>query len=91
MVLFCAAIRRDSVSLSSFSFRSYVQVFSCEISYVCRLKYPYSCFSSYFGFLVFIVVLFVLMLLVLLLVAVIILSLLFLMSSLFPCIDVSTK
>ena len=44
MVLFCAAIRRDSVSLLWFSFLSHVQVFLCEISVVCRLKYPYSYF-----------------------------------------------
>ena len=31
MVLFCAAIRRDSVSLLRFPFLSHVQVFSCEI------------------------------------------------------------
>ena len=48
MALFCVAIRRDSVSLLKFSFRSHVHVFSCRISLVCRLKYPYSCFSSLF-------------------------------------------
>ena len=31
MVSFCAAIRRDSVSLLKFPFLSYVQVFSCKI------------------------------------------------------------
>ena len=34
MALFCAAIRRDSVSLKRFPFISHVQVFSCEISIV---------------------------------------------------------
>ena len=33
MALFCAAIRRDSVSLIKFLFRSNVQIFSCEIYY----------------------------------------------------------
>ena len=47
--------------LSSFPFLSHVQVFSCEISLVCRLKYPYSCFSSHFCFLViFVLLMFVL-------------------------------
>ena len=50
--VFCAAIRRDSVSHLSFLFLCYVQVFLCEISLVCRLKYPYSSFSSHFCFLV---------------------------------------
>ena len=48
VALFCAAIRRDSVSLLRFPFLSRVQVFSSETSLVCRLKYPYSCFSSHF-------------------------------------------
>ena len=52
MVLFCAAIRRDSVSLSRFPFFSHVQVLLWEISFVWRLKYSYSCFSSHFCFLV---------------------------------------
>ena len=52
MVYFCAAIWRHSVSLLRFSFLSNVQVFSCEISLVCPIKYPYSCFSSHFYFLV---------------------------------------
>ena len=55
MALFCAAIKRDSVSLLGFPFRSYILVFSCKISPVCLLKYPYSCFSSYFSFLVIVV------------------------------------
>ena len=50
MALFYAAIKRDSVSLFRFPFRSHVQVFSCEISPVCRLKYPYSCFFLPFLF-----------------------------------------
>ena len=40
-----------------FSFLSHVQVFSNEISLVCCIKYPYSCFSSNFGFLVIFVLL----------------------------------
>ena len=48
MTLFCAVIRRDSVSLLSFSFLSHIQVFSWEISFVCRLKYSYSCFLLIF-------------------------------------------
>ena len=59
MALFWAAIKRDSVSLFGFPFCSHVQVFSREISQVCRLKYPYSCFSSHFCFQVFTVVLFI--------------------------------
>ena len=48
MTLFCAAIRRDSISLLRLPFLSRVNVFSCEISLVCCLKYPNSCFSSHF-------------------------------------------
>ena len=50
IVLFCDAIRSDSVFLIKFPFLNHVQVLSCEISSVCRLKYP--CFSSYFCFLI---------------------------------------
>ena len=61
MALFCAAIRRDSVSLSRFSFLSHVYVFLCEIFIVYRLKYPCSCYSSNFYFLaIFVLVIFVL-------------------------------
>ena len=67
-----------------------VQVFLCEISSVCRLKYPYSCFSSQFGFLVFVVFLSVLMLSLLFLAVVISFSLLFYVM-LCPCIDVFTQ
>ena len=77
MALICAAIRRDSVSFLKFSFLNHIQLFSCEISLVCLLKYPYSCFSSYFCFLVFVAALFVFMHSVLLLVAVFNLFLLF--------------
>ncbi len=38
MVLFCAAIRRDSVSLLKFPFLSHVHLFSREMSLVSRLK-----------------------------------------------------
>ena len=51
--LFCAVIRRDSVSLLRFPFFNHVQAFSCEISLVCRLKYPYSCFPTLFVSLLF--------------------------------------
>ena len=71
MGLFCAGIRIGSTSLLSFPFFSLIQVFSWVNSSVCRLKYPYSCFSSHFCFLVFVVFLFVLMLPMLLLIAVI--------------------
>ena len=77
MTMFCAAIKKDSVSLLRFSFLSHVQVYSYEIFFVCCLKYPYSCLSSHFYFLV-IVVLLILVLFVLFLVTVICLSLFFL-------------
>ena len=89
IALFCAAIRKNSISLLSFPFLSQVQVFSCEISVVCRLKCSNSCFSSHFYFLViFVLVMFVLS--VLFLVAVISLSLHFFMQSCSRCIDAST-
>ena len=71
MVLFCTAIWRDLVSLSSFPFLSHFKVFSREISLVCCLKYPYNFLSSHFCFLVIVLLLFIL---VLFLVAVIRLS-----------------
>ena len=40
MVLFCAAIMRDSVSLLKFPFLSHLQVFSCEMLFIRHLKYP---------------------------------------------------
>ena len=40
MVLFCTAIRRDSVSLLRFLFRSHVHVFSCKMSLVSHSKCP---------------------------------------------------
>ena len=46
MGLFCAAIIKYSVSLIKFPFLNYVQFFSCDISLVHLLKYPYSWFSS---------------------------------------------
>ena len=50
--LFCffVAIRRNSLSLLRFPFRSRVQVFTCETSPVCRLKYSYRCFFLPFLF-----------------------------------------
>ena len=53
----CPAIRGNSVSFFRFLFLSHVQVLSCEISLLCRLKYPYICFSSNFCFLVITVML----------------------------------
>ena len=40
MALSCAAIRRDSVSLTKFPFLSHVQVLSCEILFICPLNRP---------------------------------------------------
>ena len=40
MALSCAAIRRDSVFLLKFPFLSHVQVLSCEILFISRLKRP---------------------------------------------------
>ena len=37
MALFCTSLRRDPVSLLSFPILSHIEVFSCEISLVCRL------------------------------------------------------
>ena len=48
-------VRIDPFSLLIFSFRSLVRVFLSAISPVCSLKYPYSCFSSHFGSLVFVI------------------------------------
>ena len=90
-LVFWAAISRDSVSFFKFSFLSYVHVILCAISPVCHLKYPYSCLSSYFCFLIFIVLLFVIILLMLLLAAVISLSLLFLMLPSNYCVDASMQ
>ena len=72
MAKFCAAVRRDSVSLLRFPFLSYVNIFSCEISLICHLECPYKCFSSHFCFLI-IVVMLVIVLFALFLVTVIIL------------------
>ena len=46
--LFWATIRRDSVSLLKFPFLSHVQILSCEILLISRLKRPWSCFPSHF-------------------------------------------
>ena len=61
MALFCAAIRRDSVYILRFPFLSHVQVFSCEILFVCRLKCPYNCFSYHFFFLVIVILLIIML------------------------------
>ena len=57
MALFCAAIRKDFVSLFKFPFLSHVQVFSCEMLFISRLKRIWSCFSSHFCFLVIVILL----------------------------------
>ena len=41
MALFCAAIRRDSVSLLKFPFLTQVQVLLCEMLFISRLKRMY--------------------------------------------------
>ena len=48
IALSCAAIWRDSVSLWRFPFLSHGQVSWCEMLFISRLKWPYSCFSSRF-------------------------------------------
>ena len=40
MALFWVAISRDSVSLLKFPFLGHAQIFSCEISFISRLKRP---------------------------------------------------
>ena len=57
MALFCAAIRRDSVSLLQFAFLSHVQVLSCKMLFISRLKRQQSCFPSHFYFLVIVILL----------------------------------
>ena len=57
MVLFCAAIRRDSVSLLKFPFLIHVQVLSCEMVFISRLKRPWSCLPSHFYFVVIVILL----------------------------------
>ena len=84
MALFlCCYLKRCSFTLLRFPFLDYDQVFWCEISLVCRLKYPYSCFSSYFCYSFDHCV-------VLFLVVVISLPLFFFMRFLSRLIDVST-
>ena len=51
MSLFCAVINRDSFSHFRCAFLSYILLFSCAISPVCRLKYPCRCFSSHICYL----------------------------------------
>ena len=70
MELFCATIRRDSVSLITLPFLSYPEVFSLKISLICSLKYPYSCFPSIFCLLVIFVPLILLWLLLYLMAAI---------------------
>ena len=54
--LFCAAIRRDSDSLLKFPFLSQVQVLSCEMLFINRLKCPWSYFPFHFCFQVIVIV-----------------------------------
>ena len=57
-LLFCCVLSiflfrenlRDSVSLLSFPFLNHLQVFPCEISLICRLKFPYNFFFPFFLF-----------------------------------------
>ena len=79
IIFFHAAVWRDSVSLLRFPFLSHAQGYSYEILPIGSLKYPYSCFSSHFFFLV--VVQLMIMLFVLFLVLVVTLSLLLTLSS----------
>ena len=67
MILFCASIKRNSVSLFTFSLLNHVQVILCAKSAICHLKYPYGGSSSHFCFLYFVVLLFVLILYLLIL------------------------
>ena len=53
IVLFCAAIRRDSVSLWKFHFLSHVQILSCEMLFISSLKRPYYYYYYYYYLLVF--------------------------------------
>ena len=55
--LFCAAIRRDSVSLLKFPFLSQVKVLSYEMLFICRLKRPWNCFPTHFCYLVIVILL----------------------------------
>ena len=90
MVLFWAIIKRDLVSPLKFPLLSYAQVISYAILLACRLKYPYSCFSSYLCFLDSVVFLFDLKLL-LYLAAVISLSFLFFVYSSSSCVVAFTQ
>ena len=63
MALFCAAIRRNSVSLLKFPFLGHVPDFLCELLFISRLKRPSSCFSSYFCFLIIVLLLVIVLLL----------------------------
>ena len=89
MALFYAAIGRNSFSLLRFPFFIHVQVFSFEISLVCRLKYPYNCLFFHFCFQV-IVVLLICVMSALFLKAVVSLSSFFFMWSSSRRIDTST-
>ena len=89
IALFCAAIRRDFVSLLRFPFLSHVHVLSCEMLLISHLKRPYIWFYSHFCFLVIMVPL-VLVLSVYFLVAVISLPSRFCMWSSSHCIYAST-
>ena len=48
MALFCAAIRKDSVSLLKFPFLSHVQILSCEMLFISRLKRPWIYYYYYY-------------------------------------------
>ena len=89
MALFCAPIRRDSDSFLKFPLLGHVQVLSCEMFFISRLKRQWSCFPSHFCFLFFVILLSI-VLSVLFLMAVISPRSCFSMSSSSRCMDVST-
>ena len=50
MALFCAAIKRNSISLLKYPFRNSVQVFPFVVSPLSRFNYQYSCFCFHYCF-----------------------------------------
>ena len=78
-------------SLLRFYILGNTQVFSCAISPVCRIEYPYCYFSFHFCFQAFVIFFSVFVLLLQLQAAANSFSLLFLMQFLTPFIDVSTQ
>ena len=56
IALFCAAVRRDSVSLLMFPFLNHFPVFSHEMLFISRLKRPLNCFSPHFLLVIIIII-----------------------------------